>query len=147
MTRHSARERLWTRELVLASVTNLLLGLVFYLLMTTMALYAASRFHASDSLSGLAASMFVIGATVARLFAGNLVDLVGRRRVLLICLVVVLLASASYLPIDSLQSIWLLLVARGSTAWPTPSAAPPPPRSPWRASPPPAEPKAPGTTR
>lgn len=112
MTRHSARERLWTRELVLASVTNLLLGLVFYLLMTTMALYAASRFHASDSLSGLAASMFVIGATVARLFAGNLVDLVGRRRVLLICLVVVLLASASYLPIDSLQSIWLLLVAR-----------------------------------
>src|SRR5690606_39377491 len=54
--------RLWTRELLTAVVVNTLTMLVFYLLMTTMALYAAQRFAASDSLAGLASSMFIVGA-------------------------------------------------------------------------------------
>lgn len=105
MTRAAAKEPLWTKDLVLASVANLFISLVFYMLMTTMALYAVERFGASDATSGLASSMFVIGAVVARLFAGNLVDLLGRRRVLTWCLVVFVLASASYFPVDSLGAL------------------------------------------
>ena len=112
MTRNSAKERIWTRDLVFAWIVNFFLAFVFYMLMTTMALYAVDRFGASDTLGGLASSVFVIGATVARLFAGNLVDLVGRRRMLTIALVVFLVAALSYLPIDGIESVGLLLVVR-----------------------------------
>ncbi|NMR20048.1 MFS transporter [Cellulomonas fimi] len=102
-------ERLWSRDLVLASLANLFLAFVFYSLMTTMALYAVERFEASDTEGGLASSMFVIGAVAARLVAGNLADLVGRRRMLVLSLVVFVLASAAYLGADSFG---LLLTVR-----------------------------------
>ncbi|MPV36481.1 MFS transporter [Georgenia subflava] len=85
------------------------MAMVFYLLMTTLALYAVERFAASDSAAGLAASMFVVGATAGRLFAGNLVELVGRRRILLVCLGVFVVSSLSYFLATTLT---LLLVVR-----------------------------------
>jgi len=113
VTRAPRKEPLWTRDLVLASLANFFLAFVFYLLMTTMALYAIESFGASDTVGGLASSMFVLGSVVARLFAGNLSDLLGRRRVLLIALVVFVVASVSYLPVDSMtDSLALLLVVR-----------------------------------
>src|SRR5690606_40356349 len=66
----------------LAVVVNTLTMLVFYLLMTTMALYAAQRFAASDSLAGLASSMFIVGAVLGRLVAGPLIGSRGPRGVL-----------------------------------------------------------------
>lgn len=96
-------ERLWNRDLVLATVANFLFSLIFYLLMTTMALYAIERFGADDSVAGLASSMFIVGATVARLFAGSLTDLFGRRRVLIVSLAACVVVGVSYLPAGSLN--------------------------------------------
>ncbi|MFS8479198.1 MAG: MFS transporter [Micromonosporaceae bacterium] len=102
MGRGEVGQRLWTRDFVLGIVVNFLVAIVFYLLMTTMALYAAERFGAHDSVAGLASSMFIVGATAARLFAGALVDLGGRRRVLLASLGVFTAASVAYIPAGSL---------------------------------------------
>jgi len=99
-----AKERIWSRDLVLAFAANLALALVFYVLATTMAVYAVERFGAGETAAGLASSVFVIGAVLARLFAGNLVDLLGRRKSLAISFLVFLLASASYLPVDAAAS-------------------------------------------
>lgn len=105
----ASKEKLWSRDLVLAWVVNFFLAFVFYFLMTTMAVYAVEQFAANETTAGLASSVFVIGSTVARLFAGNLVDLVGKRRILLIALVVGALASVLYVPVSSLG---LLLAVR-----------------------------------
>ena len=80
------REKLWTRNFVLAIGTNLFIYMVFYLLMTSMALYALERFQAADSAAGFASSAFIVGALVSRFFAGILLDKVGRRRILLLAL-------------------------------------------------------------
>src|SRR5699024_2760426 len=101
--------KLFTRDFVLASVANLFISMVFYLLMTSMALYAVERFQASDSAAGLASSAFIIGAVVARLFAGKLLALVGRKPLLLVSLAVFVIASILYIPSDSLC---LLLIVR-----------------------------------
>ena len=58
--------RIWTRTFVLATVVNFLVSLVFFMLMVTMATYAGERFSASDSVAGLAASIFIVGALVVR---------------------------------------------------------------------------------
>jgi MFS family permease len=111
--RDEGSQRLWTGNFVLAIVTNLCISMVFYLLMTTMALYAVERFDASDSAAGLASSSFLIGALVARVFAGKFLDFVGRRRTLALSLVVFVLASALYLPVDDLTLLLLVRFVHG----------------------------------
>lgn len=101
--------KLFSRDFVLSAVANLFISMVFYLLMTSMALYAIDRFQASDSAAGLASSAFIIGSVAARLIAGKLLALCGRKPLLLISLVVFVLVSLLYIPANSL---WLLLVLR-----------------------------------
>lgn len=101
--------KIWTRDFILAVVTNTFVSLVFYLLMSAMTLYAVEQFAASDTLAGLTSSMFVIGSVAARIFAGKLLDVVGRRRMLLVSLAVYVVCSVLYTAIDA---IGLLLVVR-----------------------------------
>lgn len=108
-SQHHQPTKLFTRDFVLASIANLFISMVFYLLMTSMALYAVERFNASDSTAGLASSAFIIGSVVARLFAGKLLVLVGRKPLLLVSLAIFVVTSILYIPSDS---IWLLLIVR-----------------------------------
>ncbi|MEO9248726.1 MFS transporter [Citricoccus nitrophenolicus] len=94
--------RLWSRNFILTFLTNLFLSLVFYLLVTAMALYAVDEFQASEVMSGLAVSAFVLGAVVARLFTGQAMESIGRQKVLVFALALFLAASALYLVADSL---------------------------------------------
>lgn len=105
----ATKKRLITPTFILAWLVNFIQFLVFYLLVTTMALYAIRQFAASDAAAGFASSAFVVGATIARVFAGYLVDTLGRRRVLLAALILVTVACACYLPANSLP---LLIVVR-----------------------------------
>jgi len=115
MARNKTKDKLWTGDLVLAALVSFLLVSVFYLLMTTMALYAVERFGASDVEGGLASGIFVLGATVARLFAGNLADLFGRRRILLLSLGASLVASMSYLLVASFGVLLAVRAVQGAT--------------------------------
>lgn len=103
------RERLITPTFVLAWVANFIQALLFYLLVTTMALYAVREFAASQTASGLAASSFVIGATIARIFCGYLIDTMGKRPILLVAASAATIASVLYLFADTLP---LLLAVR-----------------------------------
>lgn len=103
----SGRKPLVTPAFGLAWLVNFCQYLAFYILVTTMALYAVKQFAASDAASGLASSAFVVGATLARVFAGYLVDTFGQRKTLLVSLIVVVIACGLYLPAGSL----VLLIA------------------------------------
>ncbi|MCW2130915.1 MFS transporter [Arthrobacter sp. VKM Ac-2550] len=105
--------QLWTKDFVLAIAVNLFISMVFYLLMTSMALYAVERFRASDTLAGLASSSFIIGSVMARIFAGWLLDVVGRRRLLLAALLVFVAASLLYIPAGSLPLLLALRIIHG----------------------------------
>lgn len=105
------REPIWSRDLAFVWVVNFCLALAFYGLITIMAGYAVTRFAVSDATGGLAASIFVVGATVARLFAGGLVDRLGRRRVLWAGLAACAAVAALYLVASSLP---LLLAVRAT---------------------------------
>ena len=63
----SEKPQLITPTFVMAWLINFIQYLLFYLLITTIALYAVKEFAASEAASGLAASSFVIGATIARI--------------------------------------------------------------------------------
>lgn len=110
---HPSAQPLITPAFVLAWLVNFSQYLVFYLLVTTMALYAVREFAAGDAASGFASSSFVVGATVARLVTGFIVDRLGRRRVMLAALAVTILACALYLPTASLPLLIAVRILHG----------------------------------
>lgn len=95
-------KKLFTPTFAMGWLVNFSFFLVFYYLITVMALYAVREFAASDFAGGFASSSFVIGATVARVFSGFVVDRFGRRRILLMAAVLAVIASSLYLVADSL---------------------------------------------
>ena len=107
-------QKLWTKAFVLAIITNFFLSLVFYLLMTTMALYAVEQFRASDSASGFASGSFVIGALIARVFSGKFLDFIGRRRLLLGGLAVFTGAALLYPLADGLAALLAIRLVHGA---------------------------------
>lgn len=78
-----------------------------------MALYAVQQFGASETAGGFASSAFIVGATIARIFSGYLVDAVGRKRSLLGSLVVVVVAAVLYFPAQSLGSLIVVRTLHG----------------------------------
>jgi len=109
----TSRPPLWTRDLLLAWVVNLCTGFGFYALMTTMAVYAVRQFGASDTVGGVAASMFIIGATATRPAAGILVDRAGGRRVLVLAMAGASVAGLGYLLLDGLAALLVVRAVHG----------------------------------
>lgn len=105
--------RLITPTFVFAWLVNFAQFMVFYLLVTIMALYAATQFAASETAAGFASSSFVVGATVARLFSGYVVDTVGRKTSLLVSLAVVAVACVAYFPAHSLAFLIVVRLIHG----------------------------------
>lgn len=94
---------------MVAMLTNFATMTTFYILLTTMALYAVDRFGASDALAGLAAGSFVVASLLARLVTGKFIDFIGRQRLLIIVLSSAVVLTLAYLLADTL---WLLIIVR-----------------------------------
>lgn len=76
------KTKLWTKDFIIMSVSTFFGGLTFYLLITTLTVYAIEEFNASQSMAGLASSIFVVGALVSRIFAGKYIEIIGRKKML-----------------------------------------------------------------
>ncbi|TKC16795.1 MFS transporter [Robertmurraya kyonggiensis] len=92
----SATNKLWTKDFIVVSSVNFLLTLVFYLLMVTIAVYAVDEYHASTSQAGLVTGIFIIGTLIGRLFIGRFIDVIGRKKTLVIGLILFILTTALY---------------------------------------------------
>lgn len=106
-------QRLWTSEFIVAIFVNLFMSAVFYMLLTSMAQYAVSEFRASETMAGLAASGFIIGAVFGRLFSGKFLDFIGRRRLLVLSMGLYVVASLAYIPISNLTVLIALRIVHG----------------------------------
>lgn len=113
-TRDPRHERLWTASFILFSLSNIAISAVFYLLVPTMAPFAAERFGAEPGQAGLAASIFFIGAVVMRFFAGGIVARLGLRHSVVVSLLVGALGVAAYLPVGSLAALYVVRFVHGS---------------------------------
>lgn len=74
------KNKLWTKNFIMISLSSFFVAMVFYLLMTTMALYSVQEFQANQSQAGLASGAFVVGALGFRLFVGRYIELIGRKK-------------------------------------------------------------------
>jgi MFS family permease len=103
------RRKLWTRDFIIITFTNFFVVINYYLLMVTISAFAMKNYHSSPSQAGLASSIFVIGALVARLFSGKGIEKIGRKKMLGMGLISGLVMVLLYFGINS---IMFLLVVR-----------------------------------
>ncbi len=90
------KEKLWTKDYISILVTNFFLMLTFYLLMVTISVFAVNEFHSTESKAGLASSIFVIGALVGRIIGGKFIDRIGRKRLLVTGLLIMVISAILY---------------------------------------------------
>ena len=107
------QERLWTRNFVVISLASFFVAMVFYLLMTTMALFSVQEFQANQSQAGLASGVFVVGALGFRLLVGRYIELIGRKKVVYGSLFLFFLLSFLYWKVDNLQLLFLVRFIHG----------------------------------
>ncbi len=91
-----SKEKLWTKNFIIASSINFFLTLIYYLLIATMAMYAVNQFQASTSEAGLVAGIFIIGTLFGRLFIGRYLDTLGRKKVFYAGFIFMLLSVLCY---------------------------------------------------
>lgn len=107
------KQPLWTKDFVLFIGSNFFVSLNFYILVTTMALYSIEQFQASESQAGLASSIFIVGALIARIFAGAIIEKVGRKKMLYFGLGLFLVATFFYFFSSTLTILLIVRFAHG----------------------------------
>ncbi|MGO1439194.1 MAG: MFS transporter [Brevibacterium yomogidense] len=108
-----SQRRLWNKDFTVALVISVFLAFVFYLLVTSMVGDAVLRFAAGDTAAGFASTAFVLGSVLTRPLAGKLMDVVGRRRLLTIALVLAAVVSLAYFFVDTLGLFILSRLVHG----------------------------------
>lgn len=105
--------KLWTRHFIVGTFINFLLLLNYYLLMVVMTDFASNSFHVSSSSAGLAASMFVLGALLARFFAAQLMEKIGKWNLLAAGVLLEVAASAAYFLASGIYLLFLIRLVHG----------------------------------
>ena len=109
----SNKPKLWTKDFITISSANFFIFLTFYLLMVTLTVYTMDQFHTSQSLAGLASSIFVLGAVLIRPLAGKTINSIGQKKMLLISFILFLIASILYFQVNSLPMLFLNRLIHG----------------------------------
>lgn len=108
------KPKLWTKDFLIDSITNFFLYLTYYLLMVTITVYATDNLQASPSEAGLASGIFIVGALVARIFAGRSIERVGRKKMLYIGLTFFLITTLLYFKISGLMFLFVVRFLHGA---------------------------------
>lgn len=103
------KPKLWTKDFLIVTFTNFFVALNYYLLIVIITGYAMDSFGSSPSEAGLASSIFIIGALVARLFSGSWIERIGRRRMLVTGTILGLTLMLFYFAVNN---VWFLFVIR-----------------------------------
>ncbi|OIK09551.1 MFS transporter [Bacillus sp. MUM 116] len=90
------KSKLWTKDFISVSLSNFFLFLTFYILLVTLPIYALKEFHSSASQAGLMTTIFLLSAIISRPLAGQWLERVGNKKVLLTALIIFAGASLFY---------------------------------------------------
>ncbi|TCP57606.1 putative MFS family arabinose efflux permease [Tumebacillus sp. BK434] len=103
---------LWTKDFFATAVSNLFLFLGFQMLIPTLPVYVSSM-GGDETQIGLVIGIFTISALLIRPFAGQWLDTMGRRKILLAGLLIYILSVIGYAFAAAVTLVLLLRVVHG----------------------------------
>lgn len=108
-----SKEKLFNKGFISVTLINFLVYFVYYLLMVIIAVVAQDKLGATLSQAGLASGIYVIGTLIARLYIGKKLEVMGRKQVLRIGIILYLLTTILYLYMPSLIILYLVRLLNG----------------------------------
>jgi len=105
----SHQPKLWTKNFISVSVSNLFLFMTFYFLLVTMPVYVLNELDGKESEAGLVTTVFLLSAIIIRPIAGRWIEKIGARMILLASLLIFSGVTLIYFSVDT---IWALMVIR-----------------------------------
>ncbi|HNW90885.1 MAG TPA: MFS transporter [Bacteroidales bacterium] len=108
-------ERIWSRNFVFLILSNFLMYITYYAILSALPLYLVNDLHATEMQVGLVVGAYTIASVLVRPFSGFALDRFGRRSVFLIALVVYSFLFAGYLVALSITAILMIRFAQGLT--------------------------------
>lgn len=93
----SSSSGIFTRGFITGTLVNLALYVNYYTLMVVMANFSMATYAADLSTAGFSASIFIVGALVARFVSPAIIGAIGRKRTLVLGVGMMTVASALYL--------------------------------------------------
>ena len=106
------KERLWTRNFILALVITIGVNLACNLLLSTISIYA-KQITSTDAYAGVMTGAFTLAALFIRIVAGKMLDKIGRRKVLMFGVGITVLSTVAYLLTNNIYTIIFLRVMQG----------------------------------
>ena len=106
------KERLWTRNFILALVITIGVTRACNLLLSTISIYA-KQITSTDAYAGVMTGAFTLAALFIRIVAGKMLDKIGRRKVLMFGVGITVLSTVAYLLTNNIYIIIFLRVMQG----------------------------------
>lgn len=106
------KERLWTKNFILALVITIGVNLACNLLLSTISIYA-KQITSTDAYAGVMTGAFTLAALFIRIVAGKMLDKIGRRKVLMFGVGITVLSTVVYLLTNNIYIIIFLRVMQG----------------------------------
>lgn len=110
---HAENKKIWTKRFISLFIANMSVFFVFYGLVTTLPLYAMDVLKQTEKEAGLMFSVFLLSAVIIRPFSGKLLDVYGKKKVLIICIALYLACTVMYLFIKPLTFLLILRFING----------------------------------
>jgi len=108
-------ERIWSRNFIFLILSNFLMYITYYAILSALPLYLVNDLKASEMQVGFVVGVYTIASVLVRPFSGFALDRFGRRMVFLIALLVYSFLFVGYLVALSISALLMLRFAQGLT--------------------------------
>lgn len=109
----SKEDAIWTKPFISLFFTNISVFTIFYALISTLPLFAINVLSRTDEEAGLLVSIFLLSAIIFRPFTGRILDIVGKRKMLIISLAFYFICTVLYYFIFSFTALLALRFFQG----------------------------------
>lgn len=106
-------EKIWTKNFISISLTQLLVFTVFYALLTTLPIYVTVHLGESQANAGLVVTFMLISAIIVRPFSGKILDILGKKKTLVLSMILFAVSTLFYIWIVQLIPLLLLRFIHG----------------------------------
>ncbi|WP_426704706.1 MFS transporter [Staphylococcus shinii] len=106
-------DKLWSKDFISITIVNFLMYFIHYTLIVTVTIFTIDKYHASESMGGLAAGIFIIGMLFGRLASGRVIDNLQPKKVLLFGIIFSIITVGLYFAIHSLLILMIVRLLHG----------------------------------
>lgn len=104
---------IWTRSFINISVSAFFVFTVFYALLTFLPIYVMNDLGGTAAQGGLAVSVFLVSAIIMRFFAGMILEKYGKRRILILSVLMFAVSTILYVFIGDFTPLLFLRFFHG----------------------------------